>query len=165
MSADLAKVQEFVSKIEAFMVNDLQTVISGKANFLSALGLLDYTEIVGGLVTGKLISGPKTCNFKAFLKYLGKPYLDLDANFDIYGRVRSGLVHQYLLNQQGTIRMGIRHDDICGIIIKDDGWIEIVVEKYFDDFKKAIQNYKDDLLVKQCPALIEAIQKIPMDKI
>jgi hypothetical protein len=165
MSVELAKIEEFVSKIEAFMLNDLQAAISGNANFLAALGLLDYTEIVGGLITGKLIPGPKKGNFRAFLKYLGKPYLDLDAKFDVYGKVRSGLVHQYLLNQEGTIRMRARHNDICGIIIKDDGWIEIVVEKYFNDFKKAIQNYKHDLLVRQLPELIEAVQKIPMNEI
>jgi len=165
MGTDLAKIQEFVTKVEAFMVNDLQAAISGHANFLAALGLLDYTEIIGGLITGNLIPGPKVDNFNAFLKYLGKPYLDLDAKFNIYGRVRSGLVHQYLLNQEGTVRMGIRPDDICGVIIRDDGWIEIVVEKYFIDFKEAIGKYKHDLLVRQLPELIEAIQKIPMDKI
>lgn len=165
MSTEIAKIREFVTKVEAFMVNDLQAALSGNANFLAALGLLDYTEILGGLVTGNLIPGPKVGNFEAFLKYLGKPYLDLDAKFDIYGKVRSGLVHQYLLNQEGTIRRGIGPHDICGVVIRNDGWIEIAVDKYFADFKEAIGKYKYDLLTRQLTGLIEAIQKIPMDKI
>jgi len=165
MSTEIAEIREFVTKVEAFMVNDLQAALSENANFLPALGLLVYTEILGGLVTGNLITGPKVDNFKAFLKYLGNPYLELDAKFDIYGKVRSGLVHQYLLNQEGTIRRGIEPHDICGVLIRNDSWIEIAVDKYFDDFKRAIAKYKCDLLDKQLPELIKAIQKIPMGKI
>ena len=179
---DFEKVRAFIQKIEAFMVNDIQAAIEGKANFLAALGLLDYTEILGGIVSGNLIKPPegwsKEDNFKVFLPYLDttyqssnkQPYQDLNnhlkkLNKSIYGKVRSGLVHQYLLSQTGEIRMTERRGDDCGIMIDSHGSITFVVQRYFCDFRAGLAKYKEDLLHKQVQKLLEVICKIPMDKI
>lgn len=179
MSIDLNKIRVFIEKIEAFMINDIQAAIDGKANFLATLGLLDYTEILGGIVSGNLISPPqewsKEDNFKVFLPYLDtlyrssgrQLYQDLDRQLKkgIYGKIRSGLVHHYLLNQPGEIRMSERPQDDCGIRVDSNGSITIVVQRYFRDFKAGIAKYKDDLLQKRDKKLLKAICQIPMDNI
>ena len=179
MVTDLHKIREFINKIEAFMVNDIQAAIDGRANFLAALGLLDYTEILGGIVSGNLISPPKGWskenNFKAFLPYLDKPYqssrkepyqdLEKQLKTGIYGKVRSGLVHQYLLNQPGEIRMTERPVDECGIRVDPNSSITFVVQRYFCDFRSGLTEYKEDLLARQDQSLLDAISRIPMQNI
>ena len=63
-----------------FMYNDIDHAIKdAKANFLVALGLSVYTEVMGGLVTGHLKDSRwPSKNYRAFLPYLGSPYEDLD---------------------------------------------------------------------------------------
>jgi len=179
MATNLNKIHIFIEKIEDFMTNDVQAAIGGKANFLAALGLLDYTEILGGIVSGNLIQQPKGWskedNFKAFLPYLDKiyltsnrqPYQELDIflNKGLYGKVRSGLVHQYLLNQPGEIRMTEWPGDDCGIKVEKDGSIVFIVTRYFCDLRYGLTVYKEDLLQKQSQDLIDAIRKIPMGNI
>ena len=180
MATDLDKIRAFINKIESFMVNDIQAAIGGRANFLAALGLLDYTEILGGIVSGNLIHAPKDWNkednFKAFLPYLDKlyqssnkkPYQDLDKQLKtgIYGKIRSGLVHQYLLNQPGEVRMTERPGDDCSISVDViNGSITFVVQRYFFDFRAGLTEYKKDLVERQEQNLLDAISRIPTDNI
>jgi len=68
----------FKEYIFGFMFDDIKVAIIGKANFLAALGLMEYTEVLGGFVTGNLRKkkpGTQQRNFKAFIPYLGQPYI------------------------------------------------------------------------------------------
>ena len=49
------------------MRSDINAAIAGKANYLTALGLVSYTEVLGGLRTGKLgVRNHSSKNFNAF---------------------------------------------------------------------------------------------------
>lgn len=86
----------FDEYVFGFMRSDIDAAIRGKANFLAALGLVSYTEVLGGLVTGNLGKRSQCgANFRAFLPYLGTDYKALETRgIDIYDTVRCGLVHQ-----------------------------------------------------------------------
>lgn len=147
--------------IYGFMFNDINAVIIGKANFLAALGLMEYTEIVGGLVTGKL-QEKKCCkqNFEAFIQYLGQPYIDLNKDINLYDRVRCGLAHEYFIKGPATIWMSSDNPIPCGILYnKDKDWINFVVIKYFDDFKSAICVYQRQLVHEKNEKLIKTFKK------
>ncbi len=81
----------FKEYIFGFMYNDIRRTID-KANFLVALGLSTYTEIMGGFVTGHL-QDPRWSrkNYEVFLPYLGTYYEELNHQIGLYTRVRCGI--------------------------------------------------------------------------
>ena len=93
----------FKEYIFGFMLGDIKVAIENGLNFLAALGLMEYTEILGGLVTGNLRKkGNAKKNFIAFLSYMGQYYIDLDAEINLYEKVRCGLSHE-LLGLRGSL--------------------------------------------------------------
>jgi hypothetical protein len=89
-------------------------MFSARANFLVALGLLCYTEILGSFVVGeyqkdeygRIKTGKKGHSihttsperFNAFFRRLGTPYVKLiDKKPGIYNELRCGLAHEYLV--------------------------------------------------------------------
>src|SRR5208337_4728892 len=100
------------------MCKDIEQCMVANANFLVALGLSSYTEIVGGLVTGNLRNlGCSKKNYEAFLNYMGSDYVTLQNTIDLYTRVRCGLVHEYFVKNTAatTVAMlgqgrGIQYD-------------------------------------------------------
>ena len=106
-------------KISEWMCNDISlSMFCAKANFLVAMGLMNYTEIVGSFIVGeyqKDASGkimknkegkPKiTCStkrFNAFFRYIGCSYKDLIdiEKLDVYDELRCGLTHEYLIKNR-----------------------------------------------------------------
>lgn len=152
----------FKEHIFGFMFHDIETAIIGKANFLAALGLMEYTEILGGFVTGDIRKrGTLKKNFKAFLPYLGQSYIELDNELikddGLYGRVRCGLAHEYFIKGTATIWMSSDSPVKCGILYEQDkDWVHFVVTKYFDDFKSAVKIYHGQLLHQKNEELIKA---------
>jgi len=134
----------FKERIFGFMYNDIRRAIDlAKANFLVALGLSVYTEIIGGLVTGKL-KDPRWSkkNYKAFLQYLGPHYVSLDNQIDLYNRVRCGLVHEYFVKGRFMIAVKSTNKNLPGIFYDPSlDHITIYIEHYFRDFKAGVQNY------------------------
>ena len=103
------------------MRGDIDAAIRGNAKALAALGLVSYTEILGGLVTGNAAM-PRNAskNFYAFLQYLGQDYEDLQRKgIELYDIVRCGLVHQYFIKGPSTIWE--KADAPCGIIASPGG--------------------------------------------
>jgi len=93
------------------MISDSERGINEGLNFLVALGLSTYTEILGGLCYGNLQSNYKS-NYDRFIKnYFDKKcgceYTRADKRLShlggLYGAVRSELVHKYLLTGKGFI--------------------------------------------------------------
>src|SRR5213592_4664500 len=73
-------VDKWYNEIVMGMMNhDLRVAIENKANFLAALGLMVYTEAIGGTVTGHLgEEGHSRKNFDAALPWLGSAYVETD---------------------------------------------------------------------------------------
>jgi len=114
-------VRRFFDKyIFGYMYDDIQReldiAVSGTAgNFLCALGLLCYTEFMGGLKLRKFSqsNGEASKRFNTFFDYLGQEYRDFGKQCNVYKVFRCGLAHQYFVNtnEDFTILMLNRWDD------------------------------------------------------
>lgn len=136
------------------MFKDIQTAIDGEANYLAALGLSTYTENLGGLYCGDLQHSLGTHYISFIKKYYPKDYENVDNQLlasgkgTLYEIVRCGLVHEYFMKAEASVTIGTTSKVSCGIIYdpsKSPALI-FVVDEYFEDFKKAFNNYYDDLL-------------------
>jgi hypothetical protein len=95
-------------RCRTYMVEDVRRGIhDAKANYLVALGIFSYLEVLGGLLSGNgAMRSSATANFNEVVKHLPQPYQDLDAKLEVtgsaegpqkglYGVFRCGLVHEY----------------------------------------------------------------------
>ena len=131
--------------VEGCMFHDIDAAIERKANLLAALGLSSYTEVLGGLVTGHLREeGKASSNYRAFLPYLGPQYVNLNNRYDLYKRIRCGLVHEYFIKGSSTVRMESGGPLNCGIIFHGQE-CHFVVKKYYRDLKEGIACYRQQL--------------------
>lgn len=138
-----------------FMKHDVEAAISGQANFLAALGLATYSEVLGALKLGTIRDkGGNQQKFEAFLPYLGAAYVQLDLQMKSGGRfknglyevVRSGLVHEYFIKQQSEIdRHGV---GVPSGIFTDpaSGKLILIARKLLDDFLTGAANLRDDII-------------------
>ena len=133
-----------------FMYHDIDAAICGKANFLAALGLLEYTEFTGGLIIGELGKQkgykPLKVRFNAFFNdtYFGPEYGQLQCQ--VYDVFRCGLAHEYFAKGPSPIKMYNRPPQPCGIVEIQGQWV-FIVEKYYEDFKAGAGYYYNKLLV------------------
>jgi hypothetical protein len=131
-------------------------------NFLCALGLLCYTEFMGGVLKGKLRNHrPSSDSFDEFLKYMG--YKAQLSGINVYGIFRCGLAHEYFVKHECVISMlnatgqtpitvpGISSGGVSvhtpdhiitqpvsiGISKLPDGRYLFIVEQYHKDFRDA----------------------------
>lgn len=107
---------EKFNKMQDFMIYDLQkATVYGTANFLVAMGLFNYVEVIGGFYYPKSISNSdqpaKRFNFvfnklfpkeyKSFREDLNKVVLQTSIKKrktnTVYDILRSGLTHEYLV--------------------------------------------------------------------
>jgi hypothetical protein len=137
-----------IEKIKKFMFADLDKTIAlvssdrGAPNFMLALVLCSYTEFWGKLMLHS--EDEKKC-FDAFFCRLGTRYEELIENTDagIYGRIRCGLVHEYLI--KGNAKIVVEGGD-CGIIYDTKTkTYTFCIKKYLEDFKFAVNNYIEEL--------------------
>ncbi len=124
-----------------FMFTDLAAGIESKANFMVALALTTYTETWGRLVKGLPKYHSQVC-YEAFLSKLGKDYEELlSQGVPLYQDIRCGLVHSYAIEARAEIRM---ESGNCGISYENGKYVFFILT-YFDDFKKAVEQYLSDL--------------------
>lgn len=139
-----------------------------KAHHLCALALVTYTEIMGGLVTGKLKkeSGATKSNFESFLPFLGEKYVNLNENFNIYKDVRSKLVHEFAPRIPHGIWFTRNTLDIrIGIEYRNEH-LNFYLREYYRDFKKGVEKYKLELENhKQNPKILENFLKATDDDV
>jgi len=129
-------------KAREFIYADVAKCISAGANFLVALGLCAYTEFFGRLSSGIPRSSAGKC-FRVFFRKLGPCYETLVAQRrDVYGDVRCGLAHEYVTEKGSEINNGTGP---CGIEYLSADQVRLNLVTYFDDFKKAVDRYIDDL--------------------
>lgn len=116
----------------------------GKAHHLCALGLVTYTEVMGGLVTGDLKKefGSSGSNFEAFLPLLGEKYVKLNKQFDIYKDLRSKLVHEFSPRMSHGIWIMEKPLDIrIGLEYRNEH-LNFYLQEYFRDFKNGLEKYR-----------------------
>ena len=160
MSPQMKRVLRFFDEyVFGFMRSDIDAAIRGNANYLCALGLVSYTETLGGLVTGNLaLRKYSGANFRAFLPYLGAEYQAFKARgIDIYDVVRCGLVHEYFI--KGGPPVWTRARGSCGIISSPGGPTHFIVEDYRDHFFAGATQYRNDLLGGAKKHLTENFEK------
>lgn len=178
----------FDEYIRRFMYNDISNATDkAGANFLVALGLSVYTEVMGGLVTGDMkILGKARANYKAFLHYIGSHYVQLDNKIDLYDRVRCGLAHEYFIKGPNVIAREIVDDkgsldNMPGILLSpadnvlvintDQGLVTLPkdtiafgIRNYFRDFRQAVDKYHSELLVPGNAVLVNRFEKALMPR-
>ncbi len=127
---------------------------AGGGNYLSALGLLCYTEYLGAFKTGrrgvserdKPRPGQGEKNFLAFLHSMGPAYRDFEAAIRperIYNIYRNGFAHEF--SAKGNCEVAMLGPAPCGLLRSGDVY-QFVVETYFDDFMRAAQVLYDELV-------------------
>ena len=146
----------YLDILRDFINNDIPAAINGKANYLAALGLSTYTEILGGLYCGDL-SGNKhnlNQNYICFIKdFFRTDYVKVNNELKkaglngLYGAVRSGLTHEYFIKKISKIEMNNPNPMNCGITYDPNTTPQIVfyVNQYFEDFKSAFEEYYNQL--------------------
>ena len=114
----------------------------GGANFLAAMGLLNYTEFAGKLKYNKNC----TDNFNHFFDELGPEYKQFRVSCPkVYDTFRCGLVHEYYTKDGCDIYMVKNPDKPFGIGEDPSGRYYIVVETYFEDFRRAFDWLEKEL--------------------
>jgi hypothetical protein len=168
---DISDISDWPSCYQ-MMVNDLtRSIIYAQANYLIALGLFCYTEVLGlHLLQFRARNrnadfAPRTC-FNTFAKeYLDytsllDKYKDLD-DIGIYGVFRNGLCHEYFIKVprggQGFVSLYYSDSDLekiksqgvdtsKGIAISMDGKFRgFVVEPYLKDFVSAVRKLSKEM--------------------
>lgn len=148
------------------IAHDIPKAIEGKCNYLAALGLSTYTEVFGGFYNGNLRQGNGRKNYDAFVyNFFHDDYKEIDSRLErdklkgLYGAVRSGLVHEYLIKDTSMVVMHRSKPMTSGIVYKPEESPKIifVVEQYFADFMKSFQRYY--VRVKKEPELVQKFEQ------
>ncbi len=160
MTSEQEKVLHFFDKyVLWWMRSDIQTALRGEAYLLAALGLVAYTEVLGGLRTGNLsLKNHSKGDFDEFLKYMGERHPELNVpGIDIYYWVRCGLVHQYRTKPDSLIVY--EPADSRAVIVDCGGRKHFNVAAYRDHFFEGAVRYRDDLLRSTPPWLMTNFEK------
>jgi hypothetical protein len=162
---------EFLDNFRNFVYHDIDSAISGNANYLAALGLSVYTEQLGSIYNGNFVDLAQ--NYTDFITaYFDASYIQQERNSidyirnhpsdfpklvqrlkqnkpvsGLYALIRSGLVHEYLMKGESTIFMYSTTSN-CGILIDENGSpkLKFIVDKYFTDLKEAFQKYYAEII-------------------
>ncbi len=168
-----------------FIFHDIQVSLDSNLNYLTSLGLMCYTEFLGGLMPKLENENPKIGKdhkkFNRFLHRLDSPsfrykYLDevfmKSLNTSIYHMFRCGLVHEYFIKQiriidqkknkryiMGTaIAKSAKPSDCIAIGQMSDGRIVMANQQYLRDFKKLLVEWRLLLFEKKDQRWIKAFE-------
>lgn len=142
------------------IVADLRAAVVGKANFLVALGLLVYTEVMGRwILQERGNSGPShPDSFYCFYeKYMGKKGA---RRRKVYEHFRHGLAHGYTFNAADLSRVRMRPDPDW---LPPDSRVPVVtfqkrriksflINAYFRDFQRGLVKWaaeRPDLVLQR----------------
>ena len=146
----------FDAYVVNFMLRDVSRELAmasrgeDAGNFLAALGLLTYTEVMGSFVPG--VGTGKRQRFDAFFGRLGPCYAaQLPSNpYRVY---RCGMVHSYLVEGRCEISMFDAGTARCGLFKGEDGWHHLIVDRYFEDFVVACDRLHRELAGHRHPLI------------
>ena len=149
--------QLFDHYVKGFIFTDVERSIRAKTNFLTALGLVSYTEFIGGLMSGNAgQAGHSRASFNEAYRRLGPAYIAFDNEIgrrfhdrrrkprSVYDIVRCGLVHEYFVKKNFVIARRRARRSAPGV-----GWfgqkILIANQNYYQDFKTMCLAYRQEL--------------------
>jgi hypothetical protein len=155
-----AEIDRFFNEyVYGFIAGDVQREVDRArsdepaGNFLCALALLCYTEVLGGVERGTLASGEGRRNFEKFFASLGPAYAKLlQRGLDAYSVFRCGMAHEYFVKSDATIAM-MKGVEPAGIAEAPNGRYFFVVERYFEDLMAAARQLHQRLLADPNAAL------------
>jgi hypothetical protein len=148
---------KYLDTFRIFVIqNDLRCAISCKANYLAALGLSTYTEILGGLDSGDLSGKNRYLrdNYIDFVKvFFPQDYMKVESQLaasnlkGLYNVVRNGLIHEFFIKTMSRVDMESPPNIICGISYNPHNCPQVIfyVKKYFEDFQNAFEKYYNQL--------------------
>lgn len=162
---------EKFEKLQGFMINDLRnSTVYGHANFLVAMGIFNYIEILGGYCNP---TGNCTERFNfVFENLLSEEYKEVFHRIknirEPYNILRCGMSHEYFIKTEidGSKRIKIIYqiqgvnDEYgynicirskkCGLeLIKNNEhefYLRVVNPRFIHDFNLAIEKYKKNLV-------------------
>jgi hypothetical protein len=149
-----AEIDSFFSEyVYGFIAGDIKREIDRArggdpaGNFLCALALLCYTEVLGGVQRGTLAQREGRANFEAFFTSLGPVYAALlHGGLDAYKVFRCGMAHEYFVKGEATVTM-LKGVEPAGIAKHPvSGRYFFCVERYFDDFIAAARRLHASML-------------------
>lgn len=154
-----------------FIYHDTKIAIDNGLNYLTALGLMSYTEYIGslmppyssGLATTTDMSG-KRANFYKFYYRMGSDYILFDRhlkqtfgdNNGVYTVYRGGLSHAYFIG--GNLKIEKTRLNLSSVVAKtansslgftDEGKLGLATEKYFIDFITVVTELRKKILTEQ----------------
>ena len=123
------------------MVNDLYRGVQAEENYLVALGLLAYSEAIGGLLIDLRVMGDGCKCFRAFTeKYVGYKFNHWG---QLHDDIRNGLAHQYFIKNRLGVVLNDPGDRPSGISENAAG-IEIYINTYFQHFVRGLEKFLDE---------------------
>lgn len=144
------------------LVRTIEKVEGDDANYLVALGLVSYTEIMGHEVRKfKKLSYGSGNSKEAFDTFLGEyiGYKDL-LKHPVYDWFRCGLCHEFKIklteggqksgpfhffngneNERKTIKNLLGADPALGIVVTSNGQRLLFIESYLNDFTKGVEKF------------------------
>jgi voltage-gated potassium channel len=133
------------------MVADVRSAIAGRANFLCALGLLVYTEVLGRDILKRRGQGNpgRSESFYCFWEeFMRLPRAPADK---VYEHFRHGLAHTYefLAVDESIVAMNpnpdaVPGDSVNGINVSADGKVKAVnVNAYWRDFQRGMIRFAE----------------------
>ena len=140
----------FDQYVHTFMCRDVSREIAaaerdpaeGGGNFVAALALLTYTEVLGEHVPD--VKRGSRNRFEAFFRRLGPTYEAFVESDDPYENLRNGMVHGYLPKEACVIAMLDRGNAPSGVF-RDGDHLVFVVQRYFRDFVVAASRLHTEL--------------------
>jgi len=128
----------------------IDAILKDETKYSCALLLSAYTEMMGGLVSGRLLEkGVNKSNFNSFLEYMGTSYVDINRNHNntVYDRMRNGLFHELepkyhyeilVSNIEDKNKIGIEFNASLDVM-------RINLREYYRDFKKGVEKFHDEV--------------------
>ena len=153
-SVTLPAALNYLDILKTFIDRDITVAINGDANYLAALGLCTYTEILGGLYSGDVVNNLGAHYFPFIKDFFPSEYIKVDANLKLngfrnglYEVVRSGLTHEYFIKTKSKVEMNSKQRINSGIIYDSNSKPQIIfyVKNYFEDFIDAFVKYYEKL--------------------
>lgn len=144
----------YIDTVKDFTYKDIQVAIDGDANYLAALGLSTYTEILGGLYAGDLMNNLGDHYISFINAFFPSEYMTVNSKLvaagfhkGLYTAVRSGLTHEYFIKRISKVETDNMQGVNCGITYNPTSTPQIIfyVRQYFKDFKDVFEEYQQKL--------------------
>lgn len=138
-----------IATFRGFFTHDIPASIEAKTNLLTALGLVCYTEFIGGLIRGKVgVSADNRLNFYEAFYRLGDHYKIFDTQlknefgFDFYSFFRNGLAHEYFAKKMFVIAP--KSNTGLGIGFHNGDTPSMANEPFYNDLLGVLDRYIEE---------------------